>query len=262
MRPDEPSADDQSFGETGRPALTISDLTYSPADSSRLARVSLELTVNRDISRASGDCIAAAHEALDGGARHIDNSIQVVAGDHLTRLSGTRAYVTDNGYAVGVTAAIDDSGHGRTAPAATSEAKRQLTGWQQALLPELVHAVRQCLPDHEKDRANALARNLAEDIPSASHVIAAWDRVTLTEVIDRHEERMEAFARDLLPNDPDVRRDTADLQPALQAFSAVRLAQLSFPHHPAAALEQPHSIPPASAPPTLSAHRPGPSIDR
>lgn len=262
MRPDEPSAEDRAIGGTGRPALFISDLTYSRADSSRPARVSLELTVNRDFSRASGDCVAAAHEALDGGARHIDNSIQVVAGDHLTQLSGTRAYVTDNGYAVGVTAAIDDSGHGGTAPVANSDDKRQLTGWQQALIPELVNAVGQCLPEHEKDRANALARNLAADVPSASQVVAAWDRVSLKEVIDRHEERMEAFARDLLPNDPEVRREAADLQPALQAFSAARLAQLSFPRHPAAALEQPHPARPASAPPTLSAHRAGPSIDR
>jgi hypothetical protein len=262
MRPDEPSAEDRAIGETGTPALSISDLTYSPADSSRPARVSLELTVNRDISRASGDCIAAAHDALDGGARHIDNSIQAVAGDHLAQLSGTPAYVTDNGYAVGVTAAIDDSGHGQTAPAATSDDKRQLTDWQQALLPELVNAVRQCLPEHEKDRAHTLAADLAEDIPSASHVIAAWERVTLKEVIDRHEERMEAFARDLLPNDAEVRREAADLQPALQAFSAVRLAQLSFPHHPTAALEQPHLARPASVSPALSAHRPGPSIDR
>lgn len=262
MRPEDQSAD-QPFSIDSAPALSISNVTYAPAESAGPAGVNVELAVNRRLNRAPSECIAAAHEALDGGAYHIENSIRQVAGDHLAQLSGTRAYFTDDGYDIGVNAVLHNSTPADAAPEPTTDAKRpRLTDWQQALLPELIDSVGRCLPAHEKDRTHALAWDLAREIPSASEVIAAFDRVTLTEIINRHEERMETFARELLPGDPELRREAADFHPTLQAYTAVRLAQLSFPQHPAAALEQPHRTSPASASPTPSAHRSGPSIDR
>ena len=245
------------------PALSLAGAAYWPADSTQRARINVELTVNRDTNPATAECIATAHEALDGGAHHIDTSIQMVADRHLEELSGTRAYFTDNGYYIGVTAVIDNGTTGDAAPGTTTDDKTPLLAtWQQALLPELIDAVGQCLPDHERHLTHTLALDLVRNIPAASDVIDALDRVTLFDVIHRHGERMEAFARDLLPHDPEVPRDAAHLQPALQAFSAVRVARLSFSQHPAAALEQPHSTSPASTSPTVSAHRAGPSIDR
>ncbi|ACL42582.1 hypothetical protein Achl_4631 (plasmid) [Pseudarthrobacter chlorophenolicus A6] len=262
MRPEKPSAD-QPFGGPGTPALSISDVAYWPADSTQRASINLELTVNRRLNRATSECIAAAHDTLDGGACHIENSIRQVAADHLAHLSGTRANFTDDGYYIGVNAIIQDRTPTNASSETNTDAQRPpLTDWQQALLPELTDSVGRCLPEHEKDRTHALARDLARDIPSASDVIAAFDRVTLTEIINRHEERMETFARDLLPDNPQLRREATDIHPTLQAYTAVRLSQLSFPQHPAAALDQPHLTHPASATPIASTHRPGPSIDR
>ena len=241
--------------------LRVSDAVYFRADSVYPARVTVEIAVSPGPDPARTALVGAAHDALDGGAFHVDASIDRVATRHLQERSGTTAGITDGGHTIDITTTIPTASPADTTAPAFAGGRPSLTAEQEAQLTALVGAIGSCLPAREQQHSQALALLTAQQIPTREAVLEAVNRMTLTEIIDDHEEKMEANARALLPHDDDVRREAELIQPALQAFSAVRLAQLSFPHHPATALQAPHNAAPAAAARTPSAHRPGPSLD-
>lgn len=211
--------------------LRVTDARYYPASSAEQANIYVELDVNRDVNPANIARTNAAHENLDGGSLHIDASIDEVATERLRERSGTTAHVVEGGYTIAVTINLSAAGRGDRLP---------LTAAQADQLPALVNAIHSCLPLNERQHAQNLALLVAQQIPARSDVVKTLDRLTLREIIDHHEKKMEAH----------------------QAFAAVRLVQRSFPQHPSAALETPHNTSPAPVRPAQSAHRSGPSIDR
>lgn len=211
--------------------LRVTGARYCPARSAKQANIYVELDVNPDLNPANIARTNAAHENLDGGSLHIDASIDEVATERLRERSGTTAHVVEGGYAIAVSVDLSAAGRGD---------RLALTAAQADQLPALVNAIDSCLPHNERQHAQNLALLVAQQIPARSDVVETVDRLTLREIIDHHEKKMEAY----------------------EAFAAVRLAQRSFPQHPSAALEHPHHTSPAPVRPAHSGHRSGPSIDR
>jgi hypothetical protein len=82
---------------------------------------------------------------------------------------------------------------------------------------------------------------IAKEIPPTAEVIRSSDRVTLGEIIAHHEQRMGS--------------DEVPLP------ESIRLAGLSFPHHPGAALHHADTTAPASAG-AARPHRISPDLER
>ncbi|MFJ6376315.1 hypothetical protein ACIQH9_11395 [Pseudarthrobacter oxydans] len=220
---DGPYADDELWDlETDshhEPAPRVETCTYQETTAARPAHIHLELSVDRDFNPANLERQRAAEERLIGGTDQVCGSIDNVATRHLQELTGTSARIANDGYSVSIDmdrpVAPADRAH-RTAPDTGRDAGPPLTADQESALPELTRSIEAALPPLERDHTQTLAMMVAAELPSPADVISSSDRVTLAEVIEHHERRMGS--------------DQAPLP------ASIRLAELSFPQHPSAAL--------------------------
>ncbi|WP_142060030.1 hypothetical protein [Pseudarthrobacter sp. B4EP4b] len=203
-----------------QPAARVQICTYRQATDSRPGRIYLQLGVERDFNPANLQRQRDAEERLSGGTDQVCGSIDNVATRHLQDLTGTRARIVEDGYAVSIEMPIpdatEDAPHQPISGAGT-DAGPALTADQELVLPELVQSIETVLPPQERHHTQTLALMVAQDIPSTADVISSSDRVTLAEVIAHHEHRMDRYTPMPVP-------------------ASIRLAELSFPQHARAAL--------------------------
>jgi hypothetical protein len=202
------------------PASRVNWSTYQQATDIRPAQVFLELRVDRDFNPANLARQRAAEECLIGSTDQVCGSIDNVATRHLQELTGTQARIVEDGYAVTIEMDVPGTSESlkhRTASDAGAYAGPPLTADQNSLLPELVQRIETVLPPSERHHTETLAIMVAQEIPSTADVVRSSDRVTLAEVIEHHERRMESYNQIPLP-------------------ASIRIAELSFPQHPRSAL--------------------------
>lgn len=227
-----------------QPTSRVRSSTYQQATASRPAQVFFELRVDRDLNPENLARLQAAEERLIGGTDQVCRSIDNVATHHLQDLTGTKARIVEDGYAltiqVDVPGTLEDHKH-RAASGTGRDAASPLTADQQSVLPELTRSVESVLPAHERHHTETLALMVAKEMPSTADVIRSSDRVTLAEVIEHHERRMGS--------------DQAPLP------APIRLAELSFPQHASAALHNADTTALASAG-TARSHRISPDLER
>lgn len=204
------------------PAARVEICTYHRATDSRPGRIYLQLSVERGFNPANLVRQRAAEERLGGGTDQVCGSIDNVATRHLQDLSGTSARIVEDGYAVSIETdvpAATESAPQRTSSRTGTEAGPALTADQELVLPELVQRIEVVLPPQERHHTGSLALLVAKEVPSTADVIRSSDRVTLAEVIAHHEQRMDRLTPMPLP-------------------ASIRIAELSFPQHPSAALHR------------------------
>ncbi|MGO4188522.1 hypothetical protein [Pseudarthrobacter sp. TAF60_1] len=226
------------------PAARVTWSTYEQATASAPAQVFVELRVDRNLNRANLARLRVAEDRLIGGTDQVCGSIDNVATGHLQELTGTRARIADSGYALTIEMHLPNSAEVSKGPAASgtgNDAASPLTSDQQWVLPELVRSIEAALPPQERHRTELLALMIAREIPPTADVIRSSDRVTLEEIIDHHEQRM---GSDEVP------------LPA-----SIRLAGISFPHHPGAALHHEDTTASASTG-AARPHRISPALER
>ena len=246
---DGPYADDELWElETDtrhEPARRVETSTYQEATAERPAHIHLELSVERDFNPANLERQRAAEERLVGGTDQVCGSIDNVATRHLQELTGSRARIVNDGYAVSIDmdlpAAPEDRTH-RRAPDTGRDAGPPLTADQESVLPELTRSIEAALPPLERHHTQTLAMMVAAELPSPADVIRSSDRVTLAEVIEHHERRMGS--------------DQASLP------ASIRLAELSFPQHPSAALHSSTDSTSAGPAGTARSHHVVPDLER
>ncbi|PTT69905.1 hypothetical protein [Arthrobacter sp. HMWF013] len=228
------------------PAPRVQICTYRQANDSRPGRIYLQLGVERDFNPANLQRQRAAEERLSGGTDQVCGSIDNVATRHMQDLTGRRARIVEDGYAVSIEMDIPDATEGAAhtpASGAGTDAGPALTADQELVVPELVRSIETVLPLQERQHTETLALMVAKEIPSAADVISSSDRVTLAEVIAHHEHRMDRYTPMPVP-------------------ASIRLAELSFPQHARAALH--HSPDNTSAGPagTARSHHVVPDLER
>lgn len=228
------------------PAPRVEICTYHRATDSRPGRIYLQLSVKRDFNPANLERQRAAEERLSGGTDQVCGSIDNVATRHLQDLTGTTARIVEDGYAVSIemdVPAATETAPQRTTSGAGREAGLALKADQELVLPELVQRIEVVLPPQERHHTATLALLIAKEVPSPAEVIRSIDRVTLAEVIDHHEHRMARSTPTPVP-------------------TSIRIAKLSFPQHPGAALH--HSTDTTSAEPAGAArtHHVVPDLER
>jgi hypothetical protein len=228
------------------PAPRVEVCTYKGATDSRPGRIYLQLGVKRDFNPANLERQRAAEERLSGGTDQVCGSIDNVTTRHLQNLTGTSARIVEDGYAVSIemdVPAATESAPQRTSSGTGTDAGPALTADQESVLPELVESIEVVLPPQERHHTASLALLVAKEIPSTADVIRSSDRVTLAEVIAHHEHRM-------------------DRSTPMPAPASIRIAELSFPQHPSAALH--HSTDTTAPKPagTARSHHVVPNLDR
>jgi hypothetical protein len=184
---------------------------YSPAAGTDHDLIYLQLRIDREPNPANRARLDAAEEALHGlgGSHHVSESFNNVATGHLQKLAGTNALIVEDGYAVGIQMNIPTTPGPQSRPPLTAE--------QESLIPELTETLEAMLPPHQRQHTHTLALLVAAEVPATADAITATDRVTLAELIDHHEERMEKYVTAPPP-------------------AAMRAAGLSFPHYAGTAL--------------------------
>lgn len=227
-----------------QPASRVGMSTYQQATASRPAHVFLELRVDRDLNPENLARQRAAEERLIGGTDQVCASIDNVATRRVQDLTGTKARIAEDGYALTIQMDVprtpEDPKH-RATSGASRDAASPLTADQQSVLPELTRSIESVLPVYERHHIETLALMVAKEIPPTADVIRSSDRVTLAEVIEHHE-----------------RRKGSDQAPLP---ASIRLAGHSFPQHPSAALHNTDTTALASAG-TARAHRISPDLER
>lgn len=230
--------------QPGEPMPRVGTSTYLQPAASHPAHILLELEVEKDFNPANLARQRAAEERLIGGTDQVCGSIDNVATRHLQELTGTKARIVDEGYALTIemdTSVTPEYLQHDNSLGAGKHAGPALTAGQELALPELARSIEAALPPLERHKAETLALMAAKEIPPTADVIRSIDRVTLAEVIEHHERRM---GIDEVP------------LPA-----STRLAGLSFPQHPGAALHNAETAPAASAG-AAGTHRTSPDLER
>lgn len=229
-----------------QPTPRVQLSTYQPATAARPGHIFVELRVDRESNPANLARQRAAEERLNGGTDQVCGSIDNVATRHLRELTGTKARIIDDGYAVtiemDVPAAPVTEKHG-TGSGGGINAGHPLTADQESALPELVRSIDAALPPHERHHSETLAHMVAQEIPSTADVVRSSDRVTLAEIIEGHERRMDSYTQMPLP-------------------ASLRIAKLSFPQHPSAALHQSATTTTGPASTARSHHTAAPGLER
>jgi hypothetical protein len=226
------------------PASRVNWCTYEQATASRPAEVFLELQVDRNLNRANLARRRAAEDRLIGGTDQVCGSIDNVATRHLQELTGTKARIAEDGYVLTIEMHLPGSPEDpkdRAASGTGKDAASPLTADQESVLPELVRSIEAALPPHQRHHTEPLALMIAKEIPPAADVIHSSDRVTLEEIIEHHEQR--------------IGIDEVPLP------ESIRLAGLSFPQHPGAALHHEDTTASASAR-AARPHRISPDLER
>ncbi len=230
--------------QPGEPMPHVGTSTYLQPTASRPAHILLELEVEKDFNPANLARQSAAEERLIGGTDQVCGSIDNVATRHLQVLTGTKARIVDEGYALTIEMDISVTPEYLQHDNAFGAGKHSgpaLTAGQELALPELVRSIAAALPPLERHKAETLALMAAKEIPPTADVVRSIDRVTLPEVIEHHERRL---GIDEVP-----------------VPASIRLAGLSFPQHPGAALHNAGTSTAASAGVTGS-HRTSPDLER
>lgn len=174
----------------------VSTATYKRANDLYPAHIIVEILIDRNRVSANPAGAEAAHAALSSeDAAQVEWSIADIATRHLQELAPTSARIVDDGYAITITMDLPAAPEPDPTRAGDGEEYPLLTSWQEALLPALAHTMELVLPIHERQHAQALALLVAEEIPPASDVSDAYSRVTVAEVIEHHERRMEGYAQ-------------------------------------------------------------------
>lgn len=98
---------------------------------------------------------------------------------------------------------------------------RPLTDAQAARLPELTARLREIVPEKQQQYIEDLARKIAQDIPSRTDLLRAYQRTSVTEVLAEYDARTApAPGIDDLP-------------------ASIRVTRLTFPAHPQTATPHP-----------------------
>lgn len=200
-----------AYDRAKEPTPRVEYSSYSPAAGPDPDLIYLQLRIDREPNPANRGRLDAAEDSLLGlgGSHHVSESFNNVATVHLQKLVGTSALIVEDGYAVGIQMNIPTTPGPQSRPPLTAE--------QESLLPELTETIEAMLPPHQRQHTNTLALNVAAEVPTTADAITATDRVTLAEIIDHHEARMEKYVMAPPP-------------------AATRAAGLSFPHHASTAL--------------------------
>ena len=189
--------------ESDGQVLRVAAARYRPGNDAHPAHISVELTVPRQDDPAVSARLDVTRKVLDtDGNLQTEISIHNVAARHLQELSGPAACIQDNGYAVVIgmnLSAVPGHASPGTATSAAGASRPSLTAEQQALLPSLTRALEGCLPANEQHHARVLARAVAIEVPTAADAITAYDKVTLAEVVEHHEKRMETYTSAPIP---------------------------------------------------------------
>lgn len=193
--------------------LRVAGAFYRQENDAYPAHVSIELSVNREYNPAASARSDSVHDVIGAdGTLQVEMSIHNVATRHLQELSGTTARIDDSGYTVNINMNLPTAPAptgSDTVTAAPSGSRPSLTAEQHALLPSLTHAIGGCLPADEQHHARVLAQAVAREVPTAADAIAAYDKVTVAEVIEHHEQRMETYTMTLTPEPaPAARTET------------------------------------------------------
>ncbi|MFJ5695120.1 hypothetical protein ACIP9X_14900 [Arthrobacter sp. NPDC093125] len=153
----------------------------------------------------------------------LEDCISLVASRHLQGQTGMNAYITGrDGETARVVTLVptplaERSSFESQTYLQTSE-MRPLTAAQLNRLPELTARLREIVPDNQQPHLEDLARNVAQDIPSRTDLIRAYQRTSVTEVLAKYD------ARTAPP--PGI-----DNLPA-----SIKVARLNFPKHPGSAV--------------------------
>jgi hypothetical protein len=157
----------------------------------------------------------ATRVLVDAGTDDVAGTIESLATDHLRTATGTSARIHDDGTIISIRAQLHTDSSTAQADGPT------LNEAQNAALSGIEQAVRDALPSQEQAHAGDVAIRIAKELPAQEEVIDAYNRPTLTEVLEHHQQQ---FGPSL------VQPLAATMPKAWQAY------QRSFPTQPSAAL--------------------------
>lgn len=201
-------------------APRLAEAHYVKAFGAEPERVLVEFAIDRqpDPDRY---LVGRAAILLQGGTDNVAGIIESLATDRLRSVTGTSGRIHDDGYAVTIQANLPVGSRDSTVPSGHSTAQETptaLTPAQAAAVSDLEHAISAVLPDHHRGHAPNLATMVAKELPGRDQVIEAYQHPSLQDVIQGYQERY-------------------DPEPAAPAGPGIlKHYQLSFPQHPATAL--------------------------
>ncbi|WP_164206997.1 hypothetical protein [[Micrococcus luteus] ATCC 49442] len=222
-----------AYDQSKKPAPRIEYSNYSPAAAPNPELIYLQLRIDREPNPANRARLDAAEDALYGlgGSHYVSESFNNVATEHLQKLTRSTALLVEDGWAVGIHMDLPltpTQSALLTAPGPGGQSRPPLTAEQETLLPELAETIDAILPPHHRQHTQNLALMVAAEVPSTADAITATDQVTVEEIIEHHEQRMESYLIAALPE-------------------PMRTVGLSFPRPASTALHQPNSTSPAAA---------------
>jgi hypothetical protein len=154
----------------------------------------------------------------------LQDCLSVVATRHLQGQTGMDAYITGrDGETARLMTLVPKPLSERPYDASYLQpsAIRPLTGAQLDWLPELTARLYQILPKKQQPHVEDLAHKLAQDIPSQTDLLRAYQRTSVTEVLAEYHARQAST-------------------PGIDDLTAsIRIAQLNYPADPRTAITQP-----------------------
>ncbi|MFF2842508.1 hypothetical protein [Paenarthrobacter sp. NPDC057981] len=196
-------------------SLNVAEAYYVEPTSSGPGQVVVEFNVPTTPSPGKHLIEDATRILVDAGTDHVAGTIESLATDHLQKATGTTARIHDDGTIISIRAQLPVDNNTPRADTAV------LNSAQTAALPDIEQVIRNALPPQEQEHAAALAVNIAKELPELAQVTDAYNRPTLSEVLDHHQRRY---------GPPLIQPLATPMPAALQTY------QRSFPAHPAAAL--------------------------
>lgn len=219
--------------QTREASLSVAEAYYVEPTVSGPGQVVVEFNVPTKATPGKHLIEDATRILVDAGTDHVAGTIESLATDYLRNATGTTARIHDDGTIISIRAQLPvDNSTPRADTAVLNSA-------QTAALLGIEQAVRNALPVREQEQATALAVNIAKELPERAQVTDAYNRPTLTEVLDHHQRQY---------GPPLVQPLATPMPAALQTY------QRSFPSHPSAALTGTTETAKAST--TSTAHAP------
>jgi hypothetical protein len=218
-----------AYDHANEPTSRIEYSDYRPAATPNREHIYLQLRIDREPNPENRARLEAADDRLLGPSHLVSESANEVATKHLHELARTNAHIVEDGFGLGIGIDIPPT-PGHTTTSSDAQPRPPLTAEQKTLFPELVETIDAILPPHHRQHTQTLALMAAAEVPSTADAITATDRVTLAEVIDHHEQKMESY---FMAHPP----------------TSMRTTVASFPQHPSTAL---HHQPTSTASPAAA----------